>query len=89
MIMTLPLPKNCRLNEKERGVNFEVEIYGRTWSAFTTFEVLDILYLGADRIHAVSQSSYITAKVRERIQAGDDAEPILLSSILLPASCSE
>lgn len=82
--MPLPRPKNCRLNEKDRGVNFEVEIDGRNWKAFITFEALDSHYPRRDRIRAISQSSYITRKVAERIRAGDDVEPIFLSSTMFP-----
>jgi hypothetical protein len=82
--LPLPLPKNCQLNAKEHGLNFEVEIEGRNWRAFITFEALDAVYPGRDRIHAVSQSSYIPRKVAECIRAGSDAEPISLTRAMFP-----
>ena len=83
--MLLPLPKTCRLNEKERGVNFEVEISGRNWKALITFEALDSIYPAQNRIHAVLQSRYITSKVAERILLGDDTEPICLMRTMFPS----
>jgi len=80
--MPLPLPKNCRLNAEERGVNFDVEIDGRIWKAFITFEALDAEYPNQDRIDALSRSSYITRKVAERIRGGDDVEPIVLRTTM-------
>jgi len=83
--MPLLRPKNCRLNEKDCGVDFEVEIDGRNWKAFITFEYVASLYpANPDRIRAVSQSSYITRKVAERIRVGD-LEPIFLSSTMFPS----
>ena len=81
-------PKNPRTNKEDRGVNFEVEIDGRNWKAFITFEALDSLYPGPslDRIRAVLQSSHITSLVVERIGCGDNVEPIHLSTTTLPAN---
>ena len=82
--MPLPLPENCRLNEKERRVDFEVQIDGRNWKALITFTALDALYPGRDRVGAVSQSAYISRKVAECVRAGEDAEPISLTSVMFP-----
>jgi hypothetical protein len=81
--MPLPLPKNCRLNKKARGIDFEVAIKGRNWKAFITFEAVDYLYpCSKNRVGAVSRSSYITRKVAERIRV-DDVEPIHVSSVMV------
>jgi len=82
--MPKPLPKNLWLNETMRMVNFEGEISGSNGKTFITFNALDALYPGRDRIRAVSQNSYITRKVAECIRAGNDAEPISLTIAMFP-----
>lgn len=79
--MPLPLPKNCRLDEKERRVNFEVELEGKNRKAFISFKALETLYPHQDPIGAVLQSSLIARKVAERIRVGD-VEPIYLLSTM-------
>lgn len=42
--MPLPLPKHYRLDEKERRVNFEVELEGKNRNAVISFEALEAVY---------------------------------------------
>lgn len=83
--MPLPLPKNCRLDPERRGVAFSVELDGKERQAFITSEAVTALYPNRDAVSAVSSSSLITRKVAERLKAGDDIEPIYLSSLMFDA----
>lgn len=80
--MPLPLPQNCRFDKERNGVAFTVEIDGREWKAFITSQAIAALYADQDLVRAVSDSSEITRKVAERLTAGDDIEPITLTSTM-------
>ncbi len=81
--MPLPVPRNCRLNEKEGGIDFEVEIDGKKWKAFITFEALDFACQGQDRIRALSRSSFVAGQVAKLVRDRDDGDPIVLTSEML------
>lgn len=83
--MTLSLPHNCRFDEKENGVAFDVAIGDRIVKCFITSQALENHFgpcadIG-DKVHVVSTTTSITRKVRNRVAAGD-SEPVTLTSLM-------
>jgi hypothetical protein len=80
--MPLPVPKNCRPIEEPKGIAFTVEIDGAERKALITSEAIAALYPNQDSVQAIGYSSLITRKVAEHLGAGDDCEPVLLTSAM-------
>ena len=83
--MPKPVPQNCRVDPDGRGVAFDADVQGKRRSAIMTFEALDeffphVLDLSA-RLRLLVQRSYIVDLVAQPVRAGDDAEPICVSSL--------